>query len=359
MNALSDRVARLIAAQGPITVAQYMAITAHERGLGYYAARDPFGKKGDFITAPEVSQMFGELLGLWCVQVWRDQGAPASARLIELGPGRGTLMRDALRAAHVARDFLNAIEVTLIESNPTLRALQEENLLGSGAAISWAQELDQQTLDRPTFVLANEFFDALPLRQFVRAEKSWHERMIGLDANRVLSFVLAPVPADERVPADRRSAAPGSVFETSDSATALASTLGHAVGKHGGAALVIDYGYDRSGPGETLQAIRAHAPTSPLDAPGETDLSAHVDFAALATAAHNEGASCFGPIAQGAFLSRLEIGARAAALARSGGADATKSIERDVERLIAPDKMGELFRVLAILPQSAPKPPGF
>ncbi len=360
MNALGARIAQLIAAQGPISVAQYMTIALHDRDYGYYATRNPIGADGDFTTAPEISQMFGELVGLWCAQAWHDQGKPSRARLVELGPGRGTLMSDALRAAKMMPEFLQAIEVTLVESNPTLAALQKEALKDSHVPISWAESCAPPLFDRPVFLIANEFFDALPIRQLVRGANGWNERMVGLDASGELAFVLSPVPADAAVPGDRTGAPEGGVYEFSDSGGALAQDIAHGVAKGGGAALIIDYGYGEPGFGETLQAIANREAAGLLDAPGDADLSAHVDFGALARTARSQGASVFGPVEQGDFLCSLGIERRAEALSQFAQTKGIRgSVEVDLERLIGPQEMGELFKALAILPPDAPTPPGF
>jgi NADH dehydrogenase [ubiquinone] 1 alpha subcomplex assembly factor 7 len=361
MNALGARIARLIAAQGPITVAQYMTIALHDREYGYYATRNPIGADGDFTTAPEISQMFGELVGLWCAQAWHDQGKPSRARLVELGPGRGTLMSDALRAAKMMPEFLKAIEVTLVESNPALAALQNEKLKEATVPIAWAENCDAQLFDRPVFLIANEFFDALPIRQLVRGGKGWNERMLSVNTKGEFEVVLSPVAADALVPEDRRADAPdGGVYEFSDAAVALVREIAHGVASKGGSALIIDYGYDEPDFGETLQAVANQQFVDVLDAPGEADLSAHVDFDALAEAAENEGASAFGPINQRDFLVTLGIGSRASVLAQTAqGKEASASIQDDLDRLIGPDQMGELFKALAILPPNAPQPAGF
>jgi len=358
MNALGERIARLIATQGPITVAQYMTTALHDREYGYYAIRDPLGARGDFITAPEVSQMFGELLGLWCAQVWEDQGRPTPARIVELGPGRGTLMRDALRALRVAPDFLAAIDVVLVESNPRLAAIQRQTLVAESQSISWTDGFVATLADRPVFVLANEFVDALPIRQFVRTSKGWCERMVGLGTAGDLAFALAPEPTIGVVAADRPIAPVGAIFEFSSGATALAGTLAQVICRSGGAALIVDYGYDTERFDDTLQALARHRAVGLLDRPGEADLSAHVDFAALASAAKVEGASVFGPVNQGTFLADLGITVRAERLSRAGE-EAAVTAARDLDRLTAPDKMGSLFKALAILPGGAPRPPGF
>jgi len=360
MNALSERIAKLVALQGPLTVAQFMAMAMHERALGYYASkRDPFGARGDFITAPEISQIFGELLGAWCIEIWRSQGAPSRARLIELGPGRGTLMKDVLRVARRSPEFLNAVEITLVESNPELAKLQEKTLAGTGVPVHWEQELNAKLLDRPLIVLANEFFDALPVRQFVRTDRGWRERMIGIGENGALEFVHAPVPADHFVPMGVREQLTGAIYEISDASLSLTRLIAEAIARHGGAALVIDYGYEKPVMHSTLQALHRHTRAEPLAIPGESDLSAHVDFQALATAASQEGAAVFGPTTQFAFLKAIGIALRAEALARGKSADLRQQIARDVERLVLPDQMGKLFKVLAIMPKSAPPPPGF
>lgn len=344
MTALAQRIAALIAAQGPITVAQFMA----QANAAYYATRDPLGR--DFVTAPEISQAFGELLGLWCVQAWRDQGRPRAKRLVELGPGRGTLMADALSAARVAPDFLDSLEVVLVESSPALRALQSERV----PAARWAAQFDDGFADRPLFLLANEFFDALPVRQFARTAQGWRERMVTADAHGALAFALSPVPVP--APQGREEAPEGGVYEVCASAQAVVAQIADAIAAQGGAALIVDYGYDRLGFGETLQAVARHHFADILAVPGESDLSAHVDFAALARAA--SGAAVFGPIGQGAFLERLGIAARIERLEAANPAEAP-SLRAALDRLTKPDQMGTLFKALAILPKGAPPPPGF
>jgi NADH dehydrogenase [ubiquinone] 1 alpha subcomplex assembly factor 7 len=359
MNALEARIAALIAAQGPISVAQYMTLALHDAEGGYYATRQPFGAAGDFITAPEISQMFGEMLGLWCVQVWHDQGQPKHKRLMELGPGRGTLMADVLRAARAAPEFLVGLEVVLIEASPMLQKAQAEKLKDSGATIRWANHVDDSVTDRPVFVLANEFFDALPVRQYVKTETGWRERML-VSNDEALQFALAPAPTPGAViPASRAGAPDGGVYEVSVAATALTETIARVIAEKGGAALVMDYGYgEELGFGETLQAVGGHTFTDVLADPGENDLSAHVDFVALSEAARHGGAAVYGPRDQGAFLAELGITARAEQLIKANPASAQNLLQA-VSRLIAPEQMGNLFKALAILPRSAARPPGF
>jgi NADH dehydrogenase [ubiquinone] 1 alpha subcomplex assembly factor 7 len=352
VNALAGRIATLIETQGPLSVAQFMTMALHDPSEGYYATRNPFGAGGDFVTAPDISQMFGELLGLWCVQCWIDQDKPKSAQLVELGPGRGTLMADALRAAKLAPQFLKGIEVVMVEASPALRAQQQERLKDAAVPIRWVDRFAAS--DRPLFFIANEFFDALPIRQFVHTERGWCERMVVVDKG-ALAFALSPITSNVIVEA---SAPPGGVYETSPAALAIAEDIGHAIARHGGAALIVDYGYAECGFGETLQAVGRHRFKDVLEAPGEIDLSAHVDFASLAAAARRGGAQVFGPVGQGSFLEALGIRARAEKLSRLNKKE-TSSIAVALDRLVSPEQMGTLFQALAILPRTAQTPPGF
>ncbi len=286
-----------------------MTMALHDPESGVYASREEIGAGGDFITAPEVSQIFGELLGLWAAQCWLDQGRPVRAHILwSLDRDDGTLMADALRAAKIVPEFLDAIEVVLIESSPTLRAIQRERLSsfmhpahpalspnggegrGEGAFVKWLDRFDESLADRPLFLIANEFFDALPVRQYVHTPKGWWERMVTVTGGK-LAFALAPFPqAGLSIPQTRGEAEDGAVFETSPASTARAEEIGEVIARVGGAALIVDYGYAGSGFGETLQAVSRHLFAHILDAPGEADLSAHVDFAALAEAATHAGA---------------------------------------------------------------------
>jgi NADH dehydrogenase [ubiquinone] 1 alpha subcomplex assembly factor 7 len=390
MNPLGQRIARLIEAQGPISIAQFMTIALHDPQSGYYATRDPFGRQGDFITAPEVSQMFGEMLGLWIAQCWHDQGKP-EARLVELGPGRGTLMSDALRVIRqLMPEFLRRVEIVLVEASPTLRHIQSETLStfaqatpphpalsplggegknertslapagGEGVVqLGWCEQFDDTLADKPLFLLANEFFDALPVRQFVKTERGWCERMV-VARDGALDFALSPeaIP-NAALPPNRDGAPMGAFYETSPSSTAIAQQIAEIIARKGGAALIVDYGYDSAaGFGETLQAIAGHKYASVLEAAGDADISAHVDFAALAQAARDAGAAPFGPVPQGEFLEALGIVQRAATLAR-GKLGSNPEIDAQLERLILPDQMGTLFKALAIMPHSARTPAGF
>jgi len=359
VNALGQRIAALISAQGPVSVAEFLAMALHDPQDGYYATRDPIGSAGDFVTAPEISQVFGEFLGLWCVQVWNDQGKPARKRLVELGPGRGTLMNDALRAAKVAPEFLDGLEVVLVEASPALTAMQKTLLQPHGVPIRWTGRFDPSFEDQPLLLVANEFFDALPIRQFVRTANGWHERMVTLDKQGKLEFALSPVPVPETsIPPDHIAAPAGGVYEISAPALALTEEIARIIARRGGGALIVDYGYDRTGFGETLQAVADHSLAGVLQDPGEADLSAHVDFPALVRAAERGGAAAFGPVTQAAFLEDLGAVRRIEMLAARNPHAATDLASR-LERLTAPDQMGTLFKALAIVPKTAAKPPGF
>jgi len=359
VTALGQRLAGLIAAQGPISIAEFMTIALHDPQAGYYATRDPFGAAGDFITAPEISQMFGEFLGLWCVQVWHDQGKPARKRLVELGPGRATLLADALRATQVAPEFMSDLEIVLVEASPVLREIQRENLKPWGDKIRWTTQFDDSLSDRPLFLLANEFFDALPIHQYVKTARGWCERTVGVDANGALSFALSPVPAiGVTIPVDREFAPDGGVYEVSPASLALVEEIAHVVGRQGGGALIVDYGYDTPGYGETLQAVADHEFAEVLADLGEGDLSAHVDFTALAARAKDAGAEAYGPTGQGDFLEDLGLTHRAEQLA-ARNPQVAEAIWKAVNRLVTPEEMGTLFKALAIMPKNAAKPAGF
>ncbi len=343
---LAARLKTMIARGGPIPVAEYMALCLTDPADGYYAAGTAIGAGGDFTTAPEVSQLFGEIVGAFLVDLWRRAGEPAGARLVELGPGRGTLMADVLRVrARLAPAFLagEGGGVDLVEASPGMRAATARRLAGAGVPLVFHERLPALP-PRPTFVLANEFFDALPVRQFQRHGGRWHERMVGLAPDGRLAFELGP-PVPEVAGG---SAAPdGAIREISPAAEAVVSTLAAHVAANGGALLAIDYGGE--GPlGPTLQAVRGHAATDPLAAPGKADLSAHVDFARLAAAARAAGAHVFGPVTQGAFLLSLGLLERAGRLGADKDEAVREEIRAAVERLAGPDGMGELFKVLVV-----------
>ncbi len=343
MTPLSDRLARAITLAGPIPVSQYMAAAnAH-----YYATRDPLGTAGDFTTAPEISQMFGELIGLWCADLWDRAGRPGIA-WVEFGPGRGTLAADAGRA--MARAGLTP-PVHFVETSPVLRAAQAKRVPDA----TWHDAVDTLPPDRPLIVIANEFFDALPIRQLVRRAGGWHERLVACQDTLFLPIAGTGVP-DTILPPALRDAPDGSVIETSPAGVGIARALAQRIAAQGGAALIVDYGYAGPAIGDTLQAVRAHAPANPFEEPGERDLTAHVDFATLAQAARAEGVAVAGPVGQGALLQALGIDARAAALAAASPARA-EAIRADRERLV--EAMGTLFRAMAFTAPGWPTPAGF
>jgi SAM-dependent MidA family methyltransferase len=326
-------------------LAQYMALANGH----YYATRDPLGAAGDFTTAPEISQMFGELIGLWCADLWLRAGSPDVA-WAELGPGRGTLAADAIRA--MAKAGL-APPVHLVETSPVLADTQRRAV---PAAIRHG-DIDTLPADRPLLIVANEFFDALPIRQFVRTADGWRERMIAVADGR-LALTVGEQRYDAAIPPALRDAPEGSVVETAPAAAAILRALAARIVTQGGALLAIDYGHAGPVLGDTLQAVRAHRFADPFAAPGEQDLTAHVDFAALAEAAGQEGATAHGPIAQDALLAALGIDARAAALARAAP-DRAADIAAARDRLVAPEQMGTLFKALAVTAPGWPTPAGF
>ena len=356
---LAQRIAQRIAEDGPLSVAEYMAAALTDPAHGYYMGNDPLGAGGDFITAPEISQMFGELIGLWCADTWQRLGAPAQVALVELGPGRGTLMADALRAARQEPAFAAALQVHLVEASPALKARQGEALRDADA--TWHETL-AGVPELPLLLIANEFFDALPVRQLVRQADGWGERSVALaEESEALSFAVSPPdPALEAlVPESLRDAPVEQVFEVSPASQEIARAIGRRLQSQGGAALIIDYGHETSALGETLQAVRRHAPHDVLCDPGTADLTCHVDFAALAVAAREAGAAAHGPAAQGAFLERLGIAARAARLMEQATPPQREDIRSARLRLTAPDQMGELFRVLALTQDGFGPPSGF
>lgn len=349
MSALAQLLAARIRAHGPMSLADYMAECLLHPQHGYYTTQNPFGSQGDFITAPEISQMFGELLGLCLAQAWMDQGAPDPFTLAELGPGRGTLMADILRATKAVPGFHAAMRVVLVEASPRLRSLQAQSLQGYRPI--WADGV-QDLPPHPLFLVANEFFDALPIRQFEREGLGWRERLVGLSGD-ALAFGLGPVVPIAALTDRLGNTTDGDIVELCPQAPAiLAEIAARMTGQ--GAALIIDYGGWGS-LGDTFQAVQAHQPVDPFAAPGQADLTAHVDFAALAAAAR--------PLAhayttQGALLLALGLAQRSARLAQNLSGDALQSHLAATQRLTAPAEMGSLFKVLALRPAHWPAPPG-
>lgn len=350
MTPLAGLLMRRIATMGPITLADYMADCLLHPDHGYYATREPFGTAGDFITAPEISQMFGELMGLSLAQSWLDQGAPAPFTLAEIGPGRGTLMADILRATRNVPGFHAAMRVVLVEASARLRDLQRARL--EGHAITWADTVAELP-QAPLFLIANEFFDALPIRQFTRDGDGWRETMVALQDGR-LTLALAPRARLAQLEARMKDTADGDMVEICPEAAPIIGQIADRICRHGGAALIIDYGGWISR-GDTFQALRDHRFADPLAEPGLADLTAHVDFAALAAAAR-PAATAY--TTQGQMLERLGIAARSARLAGQLTGAGLQAHLGATHRLTDTQEMGSLFKVLALHPQGTPTPAG-
>lgn len=348
MTPLAKQLAGEIAAHGPLTVAEYMSRCLCDPEFGYYITQDPFGAAGDFVTAPEISQVFGELIGLWAVDLWLQMGQPVPLNLVELGPGRGTLLTDALRASRTVPGFAGAVRVHLVETSPRLRSIQATAL--SAAQPVWHDSTDSLP-GGPLIVIANEFFDALPIHQYVRGADGWYERLIALDAGGGLSFQRAAPRA--QIPADT----PGDVIERSPARAAVMDFLCRRIKRHRGAALIVDYGPAVSAPGDTLQAVRAHQPVPVLESAGVCDITSHVHFDHLAARA-GAGLSLHGPVTQRHFLLHLGAVQRASELRRHATPSQLEAIDTAIHRLIEPGQMGTLFKALAVA-SSGLTPSGF
>jgi NADH dehydrogenase [ubiquinone] 1 alpha subcomplex assembly factor 7 len=357
---LESEIRRLIAVAGPMPVAEYMRLCLTHPQYGYYLTRDSIGADGDFVTAPEISQMFGELIGLWMAAVWQQMGAPENVRIVELGPGRGTLMSDALRAAKIVKDFHAAIVLHLVEISPKLQELQRQRLQGFDMPMQWHAAFAELP-GGPCIIVANEFIDALPIHQAVKQADGWHERLVDIaaDGNLVMSAARDPLPHfNATLPRELRQSPENSIYEWRPDTIAI--DIGSRV-RGDGAALIIDYGHAARGLGETLQAVAGHSFADPLRAPGRADLTAHLDFMALAQSAEVMGGRIHGPIAQRDFLRRLGIDKRASTLKASALPEKAAEIDQALSRLTAsgPGGMGELFKALAIADPKLGPLPGF
>ena len=358
---LEDEIRRRIAIAGPMPVRQFMELCLNHPVHGYYTTRDPLGASGDFITAPEISQVFGELIGLWAASAWHRMGQPENVRLVELGPGRGTMMLDALRAARVVPAFRSAIVLHLVEVSPALEARQQQAMSALDVPIMWHRTFEEVP-DGPVIVLANELFDALPVNQAIKQFNGWYERVVELDADGNLTFGISGdvIPLfDQLVPAGLRDAPVGAIYEWR--ADNLPLAIARRLMREGGCALVIDYGHIQSAPGDTLQAVGRHAFVSPLHSPGEVDLTAHVDFESLALSAESMGARISGPIDQAKFLRNLGAEKRAATLKALASPDKAAEIDGAVKRLLGEGRteMGKLFKVVGIANPAVGRLPGF
>ena len=349
MSELLKHIKNRIALKGPLSVSDYMREALFNSEHGYYMTGDPLGKRGDFITAPEISQMFGELIGLWCAVTWEKMGSPTKINLIEMGPGRGTLMADALRATSAVSGFLGAINIHMIETSPSLKKRQERNLRALNSNITWHESF-QDVSDGPFILIANELFDVLPIRQFVKSTNGWLERKVGCNRQGELAWVVDQnclLSADLITPQLIRSDM-GSIFESCHVAVDLITNITKSVIKFGGAALVIDYGYLKSGLGDTLQAVKDHNYFDILREPGKADLTAHVDFGCLAKNAKATGGLVHGPVTQRDFLRRLGIEIRSNQLKNLASTRQKSEVLTSLNRLIGADEMGNLFKVMAI-----------
>jgi len=358
---LETEIRRRVAMAGPMPVRQFMSLCLNHPRYGYYTTRDPLGRGGDFITSPEVSQVFGELIGLWAASTWHRMGQPENVRLVELGPGRGTMMLDALRAVQVVPAFRAAIVLHLVEISPALRQRQQQAMATLDVPMLWHESFDEVP-DGPLIVVANEMFDALPVNQAIKQFNGWYERVVELDPDDNLAFGISNdvIPLfDQLVPAELRDAPIGAIYEwrADNLPLAIARRLIH----EGGAGLVIDYGHVRSAPGDTLQAVGRHAFVNALHSPGEVDLTAHVDFQTLAAAVESMGARVSGPIEQARFLGNLGVDRRAATLRAAAPPEKADEIDGAVKRLLGTGEteMGKLFKVLGIAHPSLGKLPGF
>lgn len=355
MSELGEAIMAEIRASGPMGIDRFMALALGHPRHGYYMTRDPLGLAGDFITAPEISQIFGELLGLAAALTWRMLGEPRRVGLVELGPGRGTLMMDALRAARALPDFANAVAVHLVETSPVLQRAQAETLKDAGKAPAWHSSIDTLPGDMPLLILANEFFDALPVRQFQRHGAEWRERLVGIGRDGALALGLHAAPMAGLA----LDAPDGAVFETSPVALDIMRRLAERLVAQGGMLIGVDYGHHRFTFGETLQAVRRHEFVSVLADPGEADITAHVDFSSLAIAAKRGGARVHPIVTQASLLDRLGIHHRAEVLKRK--AEDPAAIDAAVARLAGtdPSAMGLLFKAIAVSSPALGPPPGF
>jgi len=361
MTGVADFIRGVIAQDGPIPVSRFFELALSGRGDSYYMNRDPFGPDGDFITSPEISQVFGECIGAWCVDLWTQMGSPSSFRLVELGPGRGTLMSDILRAGRMHAPFIEACTISLVEVSPFLRTLQQQRLSNfPGERSLWFERFEQVPADRPMIVIANEFFDALPARQFARTEKGWFERCVGLDSQGRFVFGVAPEPeASARIPESLTSSPPGSVLEFSEVAVLTAGRVGRALRACGGALLAIDYGFEGPAIGDTLQAIKSHRHVPVLEHVGACDLTFHVDFSTLAAALSSQGAQCLAVVEQGALLRRLGALERTTHLKSRATAAQALQLDNAFVRLTSPEGMGTLFKALCAVSPTTLSPAGF
>ena len=360
MNQLLNHIKHRIDAEGPLSVADYMMEALTHPEYGYYIKGDPLGKRGDFITAPETSQMFGELIGLWCASVWEQMGSPSNINLVEIGPGRGTLMSDSLRALSIAPDFLKAITIFMIETSPILRKRQKRNLKAINHDIKWCCNF-KDIPGGPFILIANEVIDVLPIRQFEKSDLGWFERKVGCDENGNLTWEIDKdqIIGANLIPPNIFDSKEGSIFEFGEEGTNLVRDISASVTKFGGAALIVDYGYLKTTVGDTLQGMRKHKYHNVLSDPGYVDLTSHVNFEHIAHSARVAGGQVYGAISQRDYLLQLGILIRANLLKKTASVRQRSDVLAGLKRLIDVDEMGGLFKVLAITGPSQPVPEGF
>lgn len=362
MKPLEIHLRRRIALDGAISLADFMGDALGHPKYGYYITRDPFGRAGDFTTAPEISQMFGELIGLWCAENWGRMGTPPQVHLVEFGPGRGTLMADLLRAGQRMPGFLEAIKLHFVETSPILRDAQKRSVARFGIDPTWHTDITSLPDDAPLLIVANEFFDALPIHQMQRGEQGWRERLVTVDPETdelALTVARGAGPLEALIdPKLRDEAGVGRIVELAPLAWRIVGDMGARIARQGGAALLIDYGYEGPATGDTLQAVKSHKPCDILEMPGEADLTAHVDFTALAKAALCPGLRATPVHTQGDFLRSLGIEYRAQSLMKVASSDTAQQIAAGRDRLILDEGMGTLFKVAGLAAEGMPPLPG-
>ncbi|MCR9213832.1 MAG: SAM-dependent methyltransferase [Proteobacteria bacterium] len=348
---LKDRIGR----SGPISLHDFMKEALGHPEFGYYCSKEPFGETGDFITAPEISQIFGELIGLWCVDCWMKMGSPASFNLVEFGPGTGTLMTDALRSAALVPEFLSGADIHLVENSQRLREMQKRSLATRGVVASWHDSFPDLP-PKPTLFLANEFFDALPIHQYICEKGQWYERQVDWQEE-AFQFCQAAQPTE--LDGNYQAKEDGTIAEICPAATDFMTAICQTLETHGGAALIIDYGAMGAVIGDSFQALRGHKSIDPLQNPGDADLTAHVKFRQLTDIAERHDLTIQGPTSQGRFLERLGIEARSEMLARKANDEQRQTLKAGLKRLTSTEEMGTLFKVLAVSHNMAAPAEGF
>ncbi|MCP4184464.1 MAG: class I SAM-dependent methyltransferase [Hyphomicrobiales bacterium] len=360
-NNLKQEILRSIAITGPMPISQYMHLCNAHPQLGYYSTGNPVGKDGDFITAPEVSQMFGELIGLWGLQAWHTLNCPDPVQIVELGPGRGTMINDIIRSIKTSQKFSDATEIRLVETSPSMKSEQQLKLAEHSISIQWVENIEELP-PIPAIFIANEFLDAIPFRQFVKTIDGWRELCVGLNGdnqpeNNQLAFVVGSSGLEENLlPPGHENEPIGAIFEHAPAREAISILIAQHINTQGGAALIIDYGHEISGFGDTFQAVQSHQPISTLTNPGHCDLTCHVDFQAISDVAIQNGLKAGSILTQQDFLLAMGLLERAGRLGHDKSASVQQKIQQDVHRLVADDQMGKLFKVLCLTQSEYPMP---